>query len=197
MLLKNNTISIPPEMLTSWQTAVDLIAKVAKVPASLIMKLHANEVEVCVANNNNDNPYTPGMKGKLGHGLYCESVIKQQTELHVENALNDPLWSQNPDLAHGMISYYGLPLNWPNGETFGTICVSDKKAKGYSADIIMLLECFRKNVESNLEILDQKEKLVQANLLLETRIAQRTFELEKLNNELMQEIDSRVAAENY
>ncbi|MBB1475489.1 MULTISPECIES: sensor domain-containing phosphodiesterase [Shewanella] len=195
MLLKNNTISIPPEMLTSWQTAVDLIAKVAKVPASLIMKLHANEVEVCVANNNNDNPYTPGMKGKLGHGLYCESVIKQQTELHVENALNDPLWSQNPDLAHGMISYYGLPLNWPNGETFGTICVSDKKAKGYSADIIMLLECFRKNVESNLEILDQKEKLVQANLLLETRIAQRTFELEKLNNELMQEIDSRVAAE--
>ena len=193
--MKNNTISIPPEMLMSWQTTVDLIAKVAKVPASLIMKLHADEMEVFVANNNTDSPYSPGMKDKLGHGLYCESVIEQQTELHVENALTDTRWRQNPDLAVGMISYYGLPLNWPNGEAFGTICVLDKKAKGYSADLVMLLECFRKNVESNLEILDQKEKLAQANLQLETHIAQRTFELEKLNNDLMQEIDSRIAAE--
>ncbi|HBF46291.1 MAG TPA: hypothetical protein DDW91_07360, partial [Shewanella frigidimarina] len=166
--MKNNTISIPPEMLMSWQTTVDLIAKVAKVPASLIMKLHADEMEVFVANNNTDSPYSPGMKDKLGHGLYCESVIEQQTELHVENALTDTRWRQNPDLAVGMISYYGLPLNWPNGEAFGTICVLDKKAKGYSADLVMLLECFRKNVESNLEILDQKEKLAQANLQLET-----------------------------
>ncbi|MGX9462563.1 sensor domain-containing phosphodiesterase [Shewanella sp. A14] len=193
--MKNNTIAIPTEMLTSWQTTVDLIAKVAKVPASLIMKLHADEMEVCVANTNPASPYTPGMRDELGYGLYCESVIAKQTALHVSNALKDPIWSKNPDVARGMISYYGLPLNWPNGEPFGTICILDKTENGYSADLVMLLECFRKNVESNLEILDQKEKLTQANSQLETRIAQRTFELEKLNSDLMQEIDSRVAAE--
>ncbi|MBB1437393.1 EAL domain-containing protein [Shewanella sp. SG41-4] len=179
----------------SWQTTVDLIAKVAQVPASLIMKLHTNEMEVFVANNNADSPYGPGMKDMLGHSLYCESVIEQQTALHVENALKDPRWSHNPDLAVGMVSYYGLPLNWPDGEPFGTICILDKKSNNYSDDLIMLLECFSQNIESNLEMLDQKQKLSQVNLQLETHIAQRTSELEKLNSDLMQEIDSRVAAE--
>tara|TARA_R110000851_G_scaffold1274_1_gene4484 strand:+ start:106190 stop:108088 length:1899 start_codon:yes stop_codon:yes gene_type:complete len=194
-MLKNNTIAIPAEMLTSWQTTVDLIAKVAKVPASLIMKLHTHELEVFVANNNTNNPYEAGMKESLGYGLYCESVIVQQTKLHVENALEDPKWCTNPALAVGMISYYGLPLNWPDGEPFGTICMLDIKANSYSGDFIMLMECFRRCIESNLEMLAQKEKLAQANLHLETSIAQRTFELEKLNSDLMQEIDSRIAAE--
>lgn len=193
--MKNNAITIPAEMLTSWQNTVDLIAKVTKVSASLIMKLHTDEMEVFVANNNTGSPYTPGMKEKLGHSLYCESVIAQQTELHIENALEDPKWSASPDLAVGMISYYGLPLNWPDKEPFGTICILDIKANSYSADLIMLMKCFRRSIESNLEMLEQKEKLAQANLHLETRIAQRTCELEKLNNDLMQEIDSRVAAE--
>jgi diguanylate cyclase (GGDEF)-like protein len=194
-MLKNNTIAIPAEMLTSWQTTVDLIAKVAKVPASLIMKLHTHELEVFVANNNTNSPFAAGMKDSLGNGLYCESVIVQQTELHVENALEDPKWCTNPALAVGMMSYYGLPLNWPDGEPFGTICMLDIKANSYSADLIMLMECFHRSIESNLEMLEQKEKLAQANLHLETRIAQRTFELEKLNSDLMQEIDSRIAAE--
>jgi EAL domain-containing protein (putative c-di-GMP-specific phosphodiesterase class I)/GGDEF domain-containing protein len=193
--LKNNTIAITPEMLKSWQKTVDLIAKVAQVPASLIMKLHTDEMEVFVANHNANSPYTPGMKDMLGHSLYCESVIEQQTELHVKNALEDPRWSQNPDLEFDMVSYYGLPLNWPDGEPFGTICILDQKANSYSDDLILLLDCFRQNVESNLEILYQKEKLAQANLQLETRIAQRTSDLEQLNSNLMQEIDSRIAAE--
>jgi diguanylate cyclase (GGDEF)-like protein len=194
-MLKNNTIAIPAEMLTSWQTTVDLVAKVAKVPASLIMKLHTHELEVFVANNNTNNPFAAGMKNSLGYGVYCESVIVQQTELHVENALEDPKWCTNPALAVGMMSYYGLPLNWPDGEPFGTICMLDIKANSYSADLMMLMECFRRSIESNLEMLEKKEKLAQANLHLETRIAQRTVELEKLNSDLMQEIDSRIAAE--
>ncbi|AZG34717.1 MULTISPECIES: sensor domain-containing phosphodiesterase [Shewanella] len=194
-MLKNNTIAIPAEMLTSWQTTVDLIAKVAKVPASLIMKLHTHELEVFVANNNTNSPFAAGMKDSLGHGLYCESVIVQQTKLHVENALEDPKWCTNPALAVGMMSYYGLPLNWPDGEPFGTICMLDIKANSYSGDLMMLMECFRRCIEGNLEMLAQKEKLAQANLHLETSIAQRTFELEKLNSDLMQEIDSRIAAE--
>jgi diguanylate cyclase (GGDEF)-like protein len=194
-MLKNNTIAIPAEMLTSWQTTVDLIAKVAKVPASLIMKLHTHELEVFVANNNTNSPFAAGMKDSLGHGLYCESVIVQQTKLHVENALEDPKWCTNPALAVGMMSYYGLPLNWPDGEPFGTICMLDIKANSYSGDLMMLMECFRRSIESNLEMLEKKEKLAQANLHLEKCIAQRTFELEKLNSDLMQEIDSRIAAE--
>ncbi|MEH6463975.1 MAG: EAL domain-containing protein [Shewanella psychromarinicola] len=194
-MLKNNTIAISAEMLTSWQTTVDLIAKVAKVPASLIMKLHTHELEVFVANNNTNSPFAAGMKDSLGHGLYCESVIVQQTKLHVENALEDPKWCTNPALAVGMMSYYGLPLNWPDGEPFGTICMLDIKANSYSGDLMMLMECFRRSIESNLEMLEKKEKLAQANLHLETSIAQRTVELEKLNSDLMQEIDSRIAAE--
>jgi len=188
-------IVIPPEMLAAWQTTVDLIAKIADIPASLIMKRHSQEIEVLVSSETDNNPYTAGARDSLGHGLYCETVIAEQTELLVSNALKDPLWQTNPDISLGMISYCGLPLNWPSGEPFGTICMLDSKANEYSAEQRLLLESFRNSVESSLEILYQKNQLTLANQDLERRISHRTLELELLNSNLMQEIDSRVAAE--
>jgi len=182
-------------MLAAWQTTVDLIAKIADIPASLIMKRHSQEIEVLVSSETDNNPYTAGARDSLGHGLYCETVIAEQTELLVSNALKDPLWQTNPDISLGMISYCGLPLNWPSGEPFGTICMLDSKANEYSAEQRLLLESFRNSVESSLEILYQKNQLTLANQDLERRISHRTLELELLNSNLMQEIDSRVAAE--
>jgi len=182
-------------MLAAWQMTVDLIAKIANIPASLIMKRHSAEMEVLVSSDCANNPYTAGARDSLGHGLYCETVIAKQAELLVPNALKDPQWKNNPDIALGMISYCGLPLNWPTGEPFGTICMLDSKANDYSTQQRSLLESFRRSVESSLETLYQKNQLAIANQDLERRIAQRTQELELLNSNLMQEIDSRVATE--
>lgn len=67
------------------------------------------------------------------------------------NALIDPDWQQNPDVSLGMISYYGLPLNWPSGEVFGTICILDNKENQYNQETIALMERFRDSIQLSLE----------------------------------------------
>lgn len=190
-----HAISIPDDVFSGWQQSVDLIAQICNIPASLIMRLRTHELEVCVSSQTDYNPYHAGDKEALGKGLYCETVIKENAELLVPNALIDPIWDHNPDLPLGMISYCGLPLSWPSGEPFGTICLLDNKENPYNKQQRQLLSRFQKAVEASLTILYQKSELQHANENLEARVHQRTSELETLNHRLSQEIDIRTSAE--
>lgn len=103
-------IIVPPSMLDSWQEIVDLIAEITQCPASLIMRIHESDIEVFTSSRTAGNPYKPKAKDSLGHGLYCETVIKEKRMLDVPNALADPDWENNPDIKLGMICYCGLPV---------------------------------------------------------------------------------------
>ena len=46
-----------------------------------------------------------------------------------------------------MVSYLGFPLNFPNGEPFGTICILDRKENKYSEEHEQLLQQFKSVVE--------------------------------------------------
>lgn len=189
------SIEIPDDVFHGWQQSVDLIASLLCIPSSLIMRLHAADLEVFVSSDSKHNPYTPGEKESLGKGLYCEAVIKRHSELLVANALIEPEWDHNPDISLGMISYCGLPLDWPNGDTFGTICMLDNKENAYNDQQRQLLERCQKAIEASLTVLYQKAKLELANQLLESRVQHRTSELVKLNKRLSQEIGNRTSAE--
>ena len=52
-----------------------------------------------------------------------------------------------------MISYLGVPITWPDGETFGTICVLDNKSNEYSDLYLRLLLQWRDVVEADLRSL--------------------------------------------
>lgn len=52
---------ISPEILENWQQIVDLMAKVSKAPAGLIMKLEQGEsINVLVASSNEQNAWKIG-----------------------------------------------------------------------------------------------------------------------------------------
>lgn len=144
-------IQVPEDVLESWQITADLLANIAHIPAALIMRAHADEIEVFVSSHSKGNAYHPGEKAKLNTGLYCETVMSTQHSLHVPDALTDPIWYQNPDVSLGMISYYGLPLNWPSGEVFGTLCILDKKENRYNKKTMDLMERFRDSIQLSLE----------------------------------------------
>lgn len=146
-----DNIEVPEDVLESWQITADLLANIAHIPAALIMRAHADEIEVFVSSHSKGNAYHSGEKAKLNTGLYCETVINTQQQLLVPNALTDPIWYQNPDVTLGMISYYGLPLNWPSGDVFGTICILDKKENPYNKKTMDLMERFRDSIQLSLE----------------------------------------------
>lgn len=192
-MINTRNLSVPEQMYQHWQQTVDLIAEIVEIPASLIMRIHKNEIEVIASSHSPDNPYRQNEVAELGHGLYCETVIRSRSELLVPNALTDSDWDHNPDIALGMISYCGLPLCWPNGDPFGTICMLDGKENCYTPKSRQLLARFQETIEADLKILFQQSELVEANQLLEERIKERTNELEQLNHQLAGEIDRRNA----
>ncbi|MCQ8200363.1 GAF domain-containing protein, partial [Vibrio parahaemolyticus] len=88
-----------------------------------------------------------------------EHVIETKSQLVGPDALADEQWSNNPDIKLGMLSYCGLPLFWPKGETFGTICMLDSKANEYSETYRQLLNTFKDSIEAQLAVVYQQYKL--------------------------------------
>jgi PAS domain S-box-containing protein len=144
---------IPDTTLTQWQGIVDLMADVCSVPAALIMKVHTSEIEVLISAKVPGNPYHTGEKAALNTGLYCETVMSKRERLFVPNALKDPKWDHNPDIPLGMICYLGYPLQWPDGEIFGTICILDNEENIFSEQMDNYVRLFRGNIENYLALL--------------------------------------------
>lgn len=149
---------IPDKIVAKWQKIVDLMSKVIGVPAGLIMKVHPKEIEVFVSSGTEGNPYEKGEKAQLKTGLYCETVMAQRRQLLVPDARKNPKWDHNPDIKLNMVAYLGLPLIWPDGEIFGSICVLDNKENPYSAVYQKLLAQFRETVEANLQMILESEE---------------------------------------
>lgn len=150
--MKNSFDEIPQSFISKWQDIVDLLAKIIDIPAALIMKVENDFMEVFISSKSDNNPYHVGDK-EHWNGLYCETVIKSQNKLKVTNALKDEKWDKNPDIKLGMVSYFGFPLNFPNGEPFGTICILDRNENAYSDEHERLLMQFKNVVELDLAMI--------------------------------------------
>lgn len=151
--------NISEVVIKKWQDIIDLLSLTANVPSALIMRLEEKYIEVFLASNTEDNPYEMGEKAELLTGLYCETVAGNKSCLLVPNALNDLLWKENPDVKLNMISYLGLPILWPNGEVFGTLCVLDNKENHYNNQYIKLMELLKDSIEKDLQLILEKERL--------------------------------------
>lgn len=156
---------ITADVISKWQKVIDIMAEIINVPAGLIMKINEDNIEVFISSDSENNPYTPGDKEFLGHGLYCESVIGRNSELLISNARQDSVWKDNPDIKLGMIYYYGLPINWPDGEIFGTICVLNKSAVEQDEKYLKLVKTFKEATEADLALLLERDKLKQLAMI--------------------------------
>ena len=182
---------IPPETLAEWQRAVDLTARLARVPASLIMRTARPTHTVLVSSRTEGNPYAVGREYDLHAVLYCQGVFDNDGELVVEDATHDPVWAANEDLADGMRFYIGYPLKWPSGEVFGTICVLDRERNAHALLFREGLQAFAGVVEATLrslvEIAERRrlETALQHSLDQTARqVVERTSELQDANTAL-------------
>ena len=66
---------IPPETLAEWQRVVDLTARLARVPASLIMQTERPKHTVLVSSRTEGNPYAVGREYDLHAVLYCQGTV--------------------------------------------------------------------------------------------------------------------------
>jgi GAF domain-containing protein len=146
---------VSDEVLESWQYIVNEVAGRLNAPVGQIMRQRGPELAVCVTNDDARNPHAVGEAAALeGSGLYCEAVLREGVPLCVPNAVADPSWDGNPSLArHGLASYLGYPIRWPDGTLFGTLCVLDDRETAYTRQDRDVMGLMRDLIESNLRTL--------------------------------------------
>lgn len=167
-----NSTQVPAEIVGKWQEIVDLLAEILHVPSALIMRVEPPNIKVFVSSESEGNPYEPDELACLNTGLYCQTVMNTRRPLLVPDALQDEAWKSNPDIKLGMISYLGVPISWPDGEIFGTICVLDRKSNGYSDLYLRLLLQWRDVLQADLQSIASMQREIEQ---LEVKI-RRLFE---------------------
>lgn len=180
-------IDIHQDISQGWQEMVNLISEISQIPATLIMRAYPKEIEVFISSNTPHNPYKAKERESLDIGLYCEHVIAGKKQLTVNDATQDPYWSNSPDANIGMIAYLGLPLSWPNGEVFGTICMLDSQPMQFDNPTKQLLTRFKLVVETDLERVYQQAKLVQDNQRLTQKLHKESFEFDQQQKQARQD----------
>lgn len=160
--------AIDEKQMEHWQDVVELLARFMETPAALIMHLHDDMLTVHAASRGENNPYEVGETEHCrDSSLYCEHVLRHNRLLFVPNALTDPHWHDNPDVKRGMINYLGLPLHWPNGDLFGTLCVLDSHPRQYDERQRQLMRLFCVMLESSLALLEKNIELENQRQLLQ------------------------------
>ena len=145
-----HSIEVPSEIIRKWQEIVNLLAEIMHVPSASIMRVDPPHIKVFVSSTSEGNPCEPGV---VDTGPYCETVMKTGQPLLIPDALENEVWKANPHVRLGMISYLGVPIGWPNGRIFGTICVRDNKRNEYSEAYLKLLLHFRDMLQADLKSL--------------------------------------------
>lgn len=203
--MKNNSFkNIPENFLKKWQDIADLIASILKIPAALIMKTDNEYMEVFIASKTENNPYHVGDK-EHWQGLYCETVIKTQKTLRLPNALNDKDWDKNPDIKLGMIAYLGVPLNFPDKQPFGTLCVLNNKEHNFTPENEKLLYQFKNVIELDLTLIQSldlnnefdKSDLIQKLISQNDEYIAINEELRQTNNQLYEEKEKVSESEKH
>ena len=85
----------------------------------------------------------------------------------------------------GIMFYLGLPIFYPDGSAFGTICILDSKENQYNSHFKKLLEKFRnlfqKHIESQIYTSQLNDEINKRKIIenrLEETVEQRTQELQ-------------------
>lgn len=146
--------------LSKWQQTVDLISEIYNSACGTIVQMREDDFSVVVASKNEDNFLKEGDNWPRSIQSFCRTIIETKQELYVHDASDNVDWVNAPAVKHGHVqSYCGLPIYWPSGKIFGTICVIDTKPTEYNATLQALLTQFCRLITSDLKMISDFNKI--------------------------------------
>lgn len=150
---------IPDTMHKKWHQSISLAGNILCVSAVIITRFSETNCAIFVTEEHDGNPFRTNDTATLGSGLFCETVAGRKTPLVIPDIGVSPHWKSSPFAAHGMHSYYGVPLHWEDGELFGTLCILDVKTDAFPPITPELLDNIKEIIESDLKHLTLQEML--------------------------------------
>jgi len=150
-------ISIDFETKEKWQNLINILVSTDNSISALIMRLTKKGMEVFLLSKNYNNNNKIAQLNNFLEGYNLESLINDDELLKSDNNLQDLIWGNN----HNNLSLnkqFSLPLEWPNGNLFGSIVIlSNQKEILTNQDKILLYQ-FKEMICSDLQNIFYLEK---------------------------------------
>lgn len=77
-LSQNDCFDIPESILDDWQSILNLLARIEKVKAALIMRITGEDVEVFMSGETRGNPYIVGHKENYNDSAFIVSGLSNK-----------------------------------------------------------------------------------------------------------------------
>lgn len=163
-----NRESLTEDILHEWQHMLNDVADIFGVPAGLITRVDGNEIEILLSSETEGNPYPANYTSQYpDSGWYCEHTLKSRGLNLIPDALQDPQWKDNAAaVGMHMVSYLGMPINYPDGGQFGTVCFIDNKQNAHNELHIKVVEQIKRMVELTLRIILAQKEISSRDRLL-------------------------------
>lgn len=165
----------PAVDLDKWQRTVDLMSELFDSTCGTIVQFRQDQFNAVAASNNPENFLERNSNWPWEMRSFCRKIMETGEGLYVNDAQSSQEWHTVEPVKDGPVrSYCGLPLLWPDGHLFGTICVIDTKKTDYDSTLIKLLEQFRDLINLDLQMIFNYEEIKSLALTDElTRIHNR------------------------
>lgn len=148
--------------LEKWQNTVNLLSKLFNAPAGFLVQYTPQGFQTTISSQQESNPYPAGAIIEPEVNIFCRRIVETGHELYVSNALSESCWNTNPEVHQdGFRSYLGVPVNWPDGQPFGTFCVMDYEVTDYGETYFELIRQLKDILESDLTLIDLYQQVQQ------------------------------------
>lgn len=174
------------KMQKDWQGSADILARIIRAAACLIIRFDEDDGEVFVSSNTTGNIYHVGERYKIADsGFLVERIRTTNKHLLVSDVESQEEWKESPSIKNGVKSYLGWPINWSDGTVFGALVILDNKPNKFSHEYIELTKQFKLLIEKYLELVEKNETIEYlASIDSLTRIYNRRVLFEKFTEEL-------------
>jgi two-component sensor histidine kinase len=163
---------LPAETRQKWQRLVNHVTMALHQPHSLITRLDRDTLYVLLHNESHDTTLIKYDKFPLGLGVYCETTMTGNSVNFVPDSLANEAWKNNPSVEFSLISYIGVPIRWPDGELFGTLCALGDKPMTNDQVLFEDITLFKSMVETDLHLLFKKQETKSHKRQFDTAICE-------------------------
>ncbi len=146
-----NTQLLDTPAEASFDRLTKLASKLLKTPVSFVTLLEKNR-DFVKSHYGLPEPITTEREIRA-HPSFCQHIISHTEPLILEDARENPLFSDFPSVqGMGVVAYAGIPLITPEGYALGTCCVVDFKPRKWTKDEIEILTELAKSVMTEINL---------------------------------------------
>ena len=147
----NGRPHISSKIRESWQQSLNLLIHTLNISSGIVMRIANDSVQVFLRSGDPGENYALGAVFPFGTGTYCEKAIGLNRFLTVD--ITEGKSCGENDLR----CYCGMPVHWPDGSFFGTLCLLNRKTLLNEKDVYSLVAQFCASMEKDLELLCLKQ----------------------------------------